>query len=205
MEAGSRDGAFEMYLRYIISNRVIPSDKSAEDILREHFWHDRGEYEGWCQTVEDLRNSISMICDEAYRGLIGDLPEKFLEKYFTPDVMMELLEEQFRLLGDSGEGKSLLLKLLAVYFREHNIPFDTVDWNTSEEALWDRLNGNTLKLNGSYLLYDNGDITLTPEVYSKLIELPCTSIISMKRIQRVDCGLYDVIYNPGDLRVEKYL
>lgn len=73
------------------------------------------------------------------------------------------------LLGDSGEGKSLLLKLLAVYFREHNIPFDTVDWNTSEEALWDRLNGNTL-------------------------ELPCTSIISMKRIQRVDCGLYDVIY-----------
>lgn len=38
------------------------------------------------------------------------------------------------LLGDSGEGKSLLLKLLAVYFREHNIPFDTVDWNTSEEV-----------------------------------------------------------------------
>ena len=109
------------------------------------------------------------------------------------------------LLGDSGEGKSLLLKLLAVYFREHNIPFDTVDWNTSEEALWDRLNGNTLKLTGSYLLYDNGDITLTPEVYSKLIELPCTSIISVKRIQRVDCGLYDVIYKPGDLRVEKYL
>jgi hypothetical protein len=36
-----------------------------------------------------------MIRDEAYRGLIGDLPEKFLEKYFTPDVMMELLEEQF--------------------------------------------------------------------------------------------------------------
>lgn len=89
------------------------------------------------------------------------------------------------LLGDSGEGKSLLLKLLAVYFREHNIPFDT------------------LKSNGSYLLYDNGDITLTPEVYSKLTELPCTSIISMKRIQRVDCGLYDVIYNPGDLRVER--
>jgi hypothetical protein len=109
------------------------------------------------------------------------------------------------LLGDSGEGKSLLLKLLAVYFREHNIPFDTVDWNTLEEALWDRLNGNTLKSEGSYLLYDNGDITLTPEVYSKLIELPCTSIISMKRIQRVDCGLYDVIYNPGDLRVEKSL
>lgn len=27
--------------------------------------------------------------------MIGDLPEKFLEKYFTPDVMMELLEEQF--------------------------------------------------------------------------------------------------------------
>lgn len=107
------------------------------------------------------------------------------------------------LLGDSGEGKSLLLKLLAVYFREHNIPSDTVDWNTSEEALWDRLNGNTLKSNGSYLLYDNGDITLTPEVYSKLTELPCTSIISMKRIQRVDCGLYDVIYNPGDLRVER--
>lgn len=47
------------------------------------------------RTVEDLRNRISMICDEAYRGLIGDLPEKFLEKYFTPDVMMELLEEQF--------------------------------------------------------------------------------------------------------------
>lgn len=109
------------------------------------------------------------------------------------------------LLGDSGEGKSLLLKPLAVYFREHNIPFDTVDWNTLEEALWDRLNGNTLKSEGSYLLYDNGDITLTPEVYSKLIELPCTSIISMKRIQRVDCGLYDVIYNPGDLRVEKSL
>lgn len=109
------------------------------------------------------------------------------------------------LLGDSGEGKSLLLKLLAVYFREHNIPFDTVDWNTSEGALWDRLNGNTLKSKGSYLLYDNGDITLTPEVYSKLTGLPCTSIISMKRIQRVDCGLYDVIYNPGDLRVEKYL
>lgn len=107
------------------------------------------------------------------------------------------------LLGDSGEGKSLLLKLLAVYFREHNIPFGTVGWNTSEEALWDRLNGNTLKLTGSYLLYDNGDITLTPEVYSKLIELPCTSIISMKRIQRVDCGLYDVIYKPGDLRVER--
>lgn len=107
------------------------------------------------------------------------------------------------LLGDSGEGKSLLLKLLAVYFREHNIPFDTVDWNTSEEALWDRLNGNTLKSKGSYLLYDNGDITLTPEVYSKLTGLPCTSIISMKRIQRVDCGLYDVIYNPGDLRVER--
>lgn len=107
------------------------------------------------------------------------------------------------LLGDSGEGKSLLLKLLAVYFREHNIPFDIVDWNTSEEALWDRLNGNTLKSNGSYLLYDNGDITLTPEVYSKLTGLPCTSIISMKRIQRVDCGLYDVIYNPGDLRVER--
>lgn len=107
------------------------------------------------------------------------------------------------LLGDSGEGKSLLLKLLAVYFRERNIPFDTVDWNTSEEALWDRLNGNTLKSKGSYLLYDNGDITLTPEVYSKLTGLPCTSIISMKRIQRVDCGLYDVIYNPGDLRVER--
>lgn len=43
-----------------------------------------------------------------------------------------------------------------------------MDWNTSEEALWDRLNGNTLKSKGSYLLYDNGDITLTPEVYSKL-------------------------------------
>lgn len=107
------------------------------------------------------------------------------------------------LLGDSGEGKSLLMKLLAGYFREHGIPFDIVDWNTSEEALWDRLNGNTLKSKGSYLLYDNGDITLTPEVYSKLTGLPCTSIISMKRIQRVDCGLYDVIYNPGDLRVER--
>lgn len=47
------------------------------------------------RTVEDLRNRISMIRDEAYRGLIGDLPEKFLEKYFTPDIMMELLEEQF--------------------------------------------------------------------------------------------------------------
>lgn len=40
-------------------------------------------------------NIFGMIRDEAYRGLIGDLPEKFLEKYFTPDVMMELLEEQF--------------------------------------------------------------------------------------------------------------
>lgn len=48
------------------------------------------------RTVEDLRNSISLIRDEAYRGLCGDLPEKFLKKYFTPDVMMELLEEQFR-------------------------------------------------------------------------------------------------------------
>lgn len=95
LEAGSRDGAFEMYLRSLISDNVIPSDKNAEDILREHFWYARDEYEGWCQTVEDLRNRISMIRNEAYRGLIGDLPEKFLEKYFTPDVMMELLEEQF--------------------------------------------------------------------------------------------------------------
>ena len=76
MEAGSQDGAFEMYLRSLICNYVIPSDKNAEDILRKYFWYDRDEYEGWCQTVEDL-------------------PEKFLEKYFTPDVMMELLEEQF--------------------------------------------------------------------------------------------------------------
>lgn len=96
MEAGSQDGAFEMYLRSLIRNYVIPSDKNAEDILRKYFWYDRDEYEGWCQTVEDLRNRISMIRDEAYRGLIGDLPKKFLEKYFTPDVMMELLEEQFR-------------------------------------------------------------------------------------------------------------
>lgn len=103
LEAGSRDGAFEMYLRYLISNRVIPSDKSVEDILREHFWYDRDEYEGWCQTVEDLRNRISMIRDEAYRGLIGDLPEKFLKKYFTPDVMMELLEEQFLAEGNHRE------------------------------------------------------------------------------------------------------
>mgnify|MGYP005864603305 FL=1 len=96
MEAGSQDGAFEMYLRSLICNYVIPSDKNAEDILRKYFWYDRDENEGWCQTVEDLRNRISMIRDEAYRGLIGDLPKKFLEKYFTPDVMMELLEEQFR-------------------------------------------------------------------------------------------------------------
>ena len=95
LEAGSQDGAFEMYLRSLICNYVIPSDKNAEDILRKYFWYDRDEYEGWCQTVEDLRSRISMIRDEAYRGLIGDLPEKFLEKYFTPDVMMELLEEQF--------------------------------------------------------------------------------------------------------------
>lgn len=81
LEAGSRD--------VLTVFNMIPSDKSAEDILREHFWHDRDEY-------EDLRNRIPMIRDEAYRGLIGDLPEKFLEKYFTPDVMMELLEEQFR-------------------------------------------------------------------------------------------------------------
>lgn len=51
----------------------------------------------------DLRNRISMIRDEAYRGLIGDLPEKFLEKYFTPDVMMELLEEQFLAEGNHRE------------------------------------------------------------------------------------------------------
>lgn len=95
LEDGSRDGAFEMYLRSLICNETIPSDKNAEDILRKHLWYARDEYEGWCQTVEDLRNRISMIRDEAYRGLIGDLPEKFLEKYFTPDVMMELLEEQF--------------------------------------------------------------------------------------------------------------
>lgn len=109
------------------------------------------------------------------------------------------------LLGDSGEGKSLLMKLLAGYFREHGIPFDTVDWNTSEEALWDRLNGNTLKSQSSYLLYDNGDLTLTAEVRAKLKELPCITIISMKRICEMDCGLYDVIYAPGNLRVEKYL
>lgn len=48
-------------------------------------------------------NRISMIRDEAYRGLIGDLPEKFLEKYFTPDVMMELLEEQFLAEGNHRE------------------------------------------------------------------------------------------------------
>lgn len=96
LEAGSRDGAFEMYLRALLSKYVISSDKGVEDILREHFWYVRDEYEGWCQTVEDLQNRISRIRDEAYRGLIGDLPEKFLEKYFTPDVMMELLEEQFR-------------------------------------------------------------------------------------------------------------
>lgn len=82
MEAGSRDGAFEMYLRSLICNYVIPSDKNAEDILRKYFWYDR---------------------DEAYRGLIVDLPEKFLEKYFTPDVMMELLEEQFLAEGNHRE------------------------------------------------------------------------------------------------------
>lgn len=103
LEAGSQDGAFEMYLRSLICNYVIPSDKNAEDILRKYFWYDRNEYEGWCQTVEDLRNRISMIRDEAYRGLIGDLPEKFLEKYFTPDVMMELLEEQFRVEDNHRE------------------------------------------------------------------------------------------------------
>lgn len=84
-----------MYLRAMASDRVIPSDKGAEDILCEHFRYDRDEYEGWCETVEELQNRISRIRDEAYRDLRGDLPEKFLEKYFTPDVMMELLEEQF--------------------------------------------------------------------------------------------------------------
>ena len=48
-------------------------------------------------------NRISVIRDEAYRGLCGDLPEKFLEKYFTPDVMMELLEEQFLAEGNHRE------------------------------------------------------------------------------------------------------
>lgn len=51
-----------------------------------------------------------MIRDEAYRGLIGDLPEKFLEKYFTSDVMMELLEEQFR-VEDNHREKYYLSKL----------------------------------------------------------------------------------------------
>ena len=32
LEAGSQDGAFEMYLRSLICNYVIPSDKNAEDI-----------------------------------------------------------------------------------------------------------------------------------------------------------------------------
>lgn len=44
-----------------------------------------------------------MIRDEAYRGLCGDLSEKFLEKYFTPDVMMDLLEEQFLAEGNHRE------------------------------------------------------------------------------------------------------
>lgn len=95
LEAGSQAGAFEMYLRATISDHVIPSNKGVEDILREHFRYDRDEYEGWCETVEELQNRISRIRNEAYRDLRGDLPEKFLEKYFTPDVMMELLEEQF--------------------------------------------------------------------------------------------------------------
>lgn len=95
LEAGSQEGAFEMYLRATISDHVIPSDKGVGDILREHFRYDRDEYEGWCETVEELQNRITRIRDEVYRGLRGDLPEKFLEKYFTPDVMMELLEEQF--------------------------------------------------------------------------------------------------------------
>lgn len=55
------------------------------------------------RTVEDLGNRISMIRDEAYRGLCGDLPKKFLEKYFTPDVMMELLEEQFKVEDNHRE------------------------------------------------------------------------------------------------------
>ena len=63
---------FKMYLRSLVSNYVIPSDKNAEDILRKYFWCDRDEYEA-----------------------VEDLPKKFLEKYFTPDIMMELLEEQF--------------------------------------------------------------------------------------------------------------
>ena len=77
--------------------------------------------------------------------------------------------------------------------------------NLRIQKLWDRLNGNTLKSQSSYLLYDNGDLTLTQEIYAKLKELPCISIISMKRIHGMTCGLYDVIYEPGSLRVEKYL
>lgn len=80
MEAGSRNGAFKMYLRSLVSNYVIPSDKNAEDILREYFWWDRDEYEA-----------------------VEDLPKKFLEKYFTPDIMMELLEEQFKVEDNHRE------------------------------------------------------------------------------------------------------
>lgn len=115
LEAGSREGAFEMYLRAIVSNYVIPSDKGVEDILREHFRHDRAEYEGWCETVEELQNRISRIRDEAYRGLIGDLPEKFLEKYFTPDVMMELLEEQF-MAEDNHEEITAIIEARERYY-----------------------------------------------------------------------------------------
>lgn len=56
-----------------------------------------------------------MIRDEAYRGLCIDLPEKFLEKYFTPDVMMELLEEQF-MVEDNHEEITAIIEARERYY-----------------------------------------------------------------------------------------
>lgn len=87
------------------------------------------------------------------------------------------------LRGNSGTGKTFLLKALELYCNNNDISCQYLDYRARHKSL-EYI--STLCGDADVLLLDNADLYLTPEIFNKLRSSGKFMVISMKDISELD-------------------
>ena len=101
--------------------------------------------------------------------------------------------------GQSGSGKTFLLKVLQEYFNLNGVSsyrvYSDIDMLKDKEVL------EYLIKDYEILLLDRADLYMSWDIYKKILESDVTAIICMRRLSIIkdksNMGVYDVVYE-GD-------
>lgn len=106
--------------------------------------------------------------------------------------------------GESGTGKTFLLKTIESFCANNSIPYASIDHKFLASNDVDLIYMHCI--NKDIILLDNADLYLTPELFNKILSLNKTVIMSKKSIyglNAADIHLYSIEFTESELKTSR--